>query len=930
LETTSDFLRVLRHEKSPSTANRQLQLKLSMSDDVLLPQRVAGKELICGGIEYRISCVASTPKLPLKELIARPAEISLMTDRGHRRRVCGIVTEAHAGDFDGGLAAYDLVVRDALAVMEKRTNSRVFRHMNELEIVKVLFDEWRHSNAVLAATFEYELDPLFDLRQYPTREQTMQCNESDAGFVRRLLKRRGIAWYVRPGRSRLSVDPNQENGPAHTVVLFNDCVRTLRQNAAGIVRYHREDATDQRDVITSWTGARSLQPGSITRHSWDYKKPLGTGFMTAMASSTVDQGSFGGQLAATLEDYLVEIPHAGEDVDDHWRLGQLRMQRHALATECFHGVGCVRDFCAGEYFALAGHPEVDTRPAADREFVIAELCVAARNNLPKDLDARAERLLTRGDPQTAALFGLDAGDADGPGRVQTRFTAVRRGVPIVPDFDPRADLPHAQMQSALVVGPPGEEVHCDALGRVKIRFPGMRAVDHEHAYGAGAAGTEADSAWVRVSSNWAGAGPGSQQQCGTLGLPRVGTEVLVAFLGGDPDRPIILSQLFNQRGEPPALSPLGGLPGNRHLSGMRSREVGGHRGNQLRFDDTRGQIATQLSSDHGASQLNLGWLTKPRANGAGAPRGEGAELRSDHAVAIRGGNGVLISAEAGAQAGDEQLERARLVGLTEVMTAVVDELARLAAEHGDDRTGRIAALVDRVTRWDAGSNVSPASEGGATTIVAVTAPAGIIAASADNVAIGSEHQVNVVSGGDTEFVAGRNLFQRAGRKISVFARGLGIKLVAGRGDVTLQANHGNVEVQSSARISLIAAEAIYLEAPVVRLVAGGAQTTWCNGSIVHQSQAKHVVRTPLFEQAGPGGANPAAARFTKANMATDERLVLRHEQTDEPIANQRYIAHLEDGRTVDGVTDERGRTSLIVGQQIEGVRFEILPGEPSN
>jgi type VI secretion system secreted protein VgrG len=65
-------------------------------------------------------------------------------------------------------------------------------------------------------------------------------------------------------------------------------------------------------------------------------------------------------------------------------------------------------------------------------------------------------------------------------------------------------------------------------------------------------------------------------------------------------------------------------------------------------------------------------------------------------------------------------------------------------------------------------------------------------------------------------------------------------------------------------------------------------------------------------------------------MATDERLVLRHEQTDEPIANQRYIAHLEDGRTVDGVTDERGRTSLIVGQQIEGVRFEILPGEPSN
>jgi type VI secretion system secreted protein VgrG len=713
-------------------------------------------------------------------------------------------------------------------------------------------------------------------------------------------------------------------------VLFNGGACSLPQNVAGTVRYHREDATAQRDVITSWTGARSLQPGCITRHSWDHESPLGTQFMATSASSTADQGSYGNQLAATLEDYLIEIPHAGDSVEDHWRLGQLRMQRHALATECFHGVGCVRDFCAGEYFALVGHPDVDTRPAAEREFVITDLQVSVRNNLPKDLDVRAERLLAGGGRYPAALFDLDRAEADRPGLVQVRLTAVRRGVPIVPAYDPRADLPHPEMQSALVVGPPGEEVHCDGLGRVKIQFPGMRASDHKHAHGAGASGTDADSAWVRVSSNWAGAGPGSRQQCGTLGLPRVGTEVLVAFLAGDPDRPIILSQLFNQRGEPPALSQLGGLPGNRHLSGMRSREVGGHRGNQLRFDDTRGQIGAQLASDHGASQLNLGWLTEPRANGAGAPRGEGAELRSDRAVAIRGGNGVLISAEATPRAEGDQLERERLVGLMEVMTAIVDELARLAAEHGDDRTGRIAGLTGRVKHWQAGSNLPPASDGGATPVVAMTAPAGIIAASADNVAIGSEKQVNMVSGGDTELVAGRNLFLRAGRKIRMFARGLGIKLVAGRGDVTLQANDGNVEVHSSARISLIAAEGIYLEAPVVRLVAGGAQTTWCNGSIVHQSQTKHVVKTPLFEQAGAGGANPAAAKFAKANMATDERLVLRHEQTDEPISNQRYIAHLEDGRTVDGVTDERGRTSLVVGQLIEGVRFEILPHEPSD
>lgn len=103
--------------------------------DVLLPERIIGSEAICGGIEYRIACVAGSPSLPLKELIL-PLEIQFVTDCGQLRRVCGIVTEARAGDSDGGLTAYHLMVRDALAIMEKRTNSRIFRNLNELDIVQ--------------------------------------------------------------------------------------------------------------------------------------------------------------------------------------------------------------------------------------------------------------------------------------------------------------------------------------------------------------------------------------------------------------------------------------------------------------------------------------------------------------------------------------------------------------------------------------------------------------------------------------------------------------------------------------------------------------------------------------------------------------------------------------------------------------------------
>jgi type VI secretion system secreted protein VgrG len=919
MDGVTEFLRLLQHEQSWSTANRQLRLRpaegrSSAVLDVLLPQRIAGSEAICGGIEYRIACLAGTPTLPLKDLIALPVELQMLTDRGQLRSVCGIVTEACGGDFDGGLAVYHLVVRDALAVMEKRTNSRLFRYRNEIEIVQALCDEWRHSNAVLASCFELELDPLLDMAKYPPREQTMQYNESDAAFVRRLLKRRGIAWCFRSGRSRTSsVDRAGDRVPAHTLVLFSEAANSLRQNTAGAVRYHREDATDGRDVITSWTGARKLQPGRVTRHSWDYKNPNGAAFMTVSARGAVDQGSYGNHLAASLDDYLVDIPHAGNDFEDHQRLGQLRMSRHEYESKCFRGEGCVRDFCAGEYFTLQGHPEVDTHPASERDFVITELELEASNNLPKDLAERADRLLAGGRQHAGT-----------PGLVQVRFTAIRRGVPIVPAFDQRVDLPHPQLQTALVVGPEGEEVFCDALGRVKIRFPGMRAADHEHAHGAGASDGPADSAWVRVATNWAGDGP-SAQQAGTLGLPRVGTEVLVSFLGGDPDRPIVTGQVFNQVAAPPAFSGIGSLPGNRYLSGTRTHEIRGRRGNQLRFDDTHGQISAQLASDHGASELNLGWIARPRADGKAEPRGEGAELRSDEAVAIRGGKGVMITGEASRDAEGPQLGRAGMVGLTELVRSIADEMGKLASRHaGDDDTSRLADLVDRLKSWDHGSNVTPDGAAGNTSMLGMTAPDGIVAVSPENVVIGSERRVDVASAGNVALTAGGNVFLRAARGLSAFVHA-GIKLIAGRGDVNVEAHDGAINIKAARRINLVSTEDIYIEARNVRIVSHGAQTDWNDGTITQQSSGQHVIKAASFARTGPGGGSPATLNFSGSAMCADERVVLRQEQTGEPVPNRRYTVHLDNGDQVEGVTDDKGRTSGLASQvpSIINIEFDL-------
>lgn len=947
MESASEFLRVLQHDKALSTAHRPLRLHLAhagqLAEDVLLPQRVVGSEAICGGIDYRIACLASSPHIALKDLIALPAELQFVTDRGQLRSVCGIVTEARAGDADGGLAGYELVLRDVFAVMEKRTNSRVFRYQNELEIVQVLCDEWRQSNTVLAGAFELELDPLFDMRQFPPREQTMQYNESDAAFVRRLLRRRGIAWVFRPGRSRNSaVDPAHDRTPAHTLVLFND-PNALPRNAAGGVRYHRDAGADGRDTVTSWRAARRLQPGVATRHSWDYKHPDAAQFMTATARGNADQGPSGNALAATLDDYLIEMPHAGNDVEDHWRLGHVRMTRHEFESKCFHGEGSVRDFCAGQYFSLEGHPEIDTHPAAERDFVITALRVVADNNLPRDLERGAARPgpgMAPGAgplPPRAGEGDMRVGDVRvsdvraSETRVRVSFSAVRRGIPIVPAYDPRADLPHPPLQSAIVVGPAGEDVHCDALGRVKIRFPGMRAADHRHAHGAGASNSPADSAWVRVASNWAGNGNGGQQQAGALALPRVGSEVLVAFLGGDPDRPIVLAQLYNQRAVPPAFNATGELPGNRYLSGTRTHEVRGARGNQLRFDDTSGQISAQLASDHGASELNLGWLTRPRADGSGTARGEGAELRSDLSVAVRGAQGVLISAEASLHAEGGQLDRAGLTGLADVMQGILDEVGRLAAVHTDDApTGqRLAALVAKLKRWHAGSNVAEGAAGGGEPILAATAPNGVIVASNDSLALGAAGKVDVVSAGDAEVAAGANIFVRAARRLSMFAHELGVRLVAGRGDIVVHTHLGNIQIKSAGRISLIAAERIELEAPAVKIIAPGAQTDWADGTVTQQTSGRQVVKAAGVDHLGPGAAAPDGVRLPTSHLHTDEYVVLRHQQTGKPVPNQPYRATFEDGRTVTGRTDAQGRTSLLVGDMIGDVAMTFLPDEPS-
>jgi type VI secretion system secreted protein VgrG len=146
---------------SLTSANRPIRLRLAtdrgVADDLLLVKHVKGIETMCGGIEYRLLCVATKAGLPLKQFNAMGAELQFVTDKGGLRSVCGIVAQAAEGESDGGLATYQLIVRDALTMMEQRINTRVFRGASEIDITNTILREWQQNNAVLARAFDFAL-----------------------------------------------------------------------------------------------------------------------------------------------------------------------------------------------------------------------------------------------------------------------------------------------------------------------------------------------------------------------------------------------------------------------------------------------------------------------------------------------------------------------------------------------------------------------------------------------------------------------------------------------------------------------------------------------------------------------------------------------------------------------------------------------------
>ncbi len=888
-----------------SAANRPLRLRLPSKDyllkEALLIQRITGHSALCAGFDLEVHCLSGSAHIPLKTLIALPISLEVVTDRGELNCINGIVTEARAGESDGGLATYKLRVQDAFSLLTRRRNTRVFMNKSVLDISYILLDEWKSRSSLFASILQIDSSRI--TQDYPTIAFTMQSGEDDRAFLFRLWKRWGISWFFEPIHDRAG-------NIQHNLCLFDDSSR-LSQNSAGIVKFQRQSATELRDTITQFQGHRTLVSGASLYHQW---QPTSAQLQTANQYNHHDQGERTQTLGATLEDAVLDTPATGLDDSTTDHFGLLHIQRHEQHAKCFHGQGNVRDLQVGQWIELSGHPEIDNHPDQERQFIITELWIEAENNLPKPVIDRIQSLNLINGWQAPSQI------ASNPHRYQNRFCAIRRDVPLVPLFNPQTDLPTVHPMIGIVVCPQGEEVHCDDWGRIQVRFPNTKSEDHSHSGGVGANNSEGDSAWIDLMSSWAG------DQYGAIQLPRAGDTVVIDFLNGDPNRPYITGRMYHSQRQPPTFSNTGNLPDNKYLSGIKSKEVKGSRYNQLRLDDTPNQISAQLASQHGDSQLNLGDLTHPRAqDGKGQPRGQGLELRTDESGAIRANKGLLLTTYGQQNAQGQQMDanpaKDSLISSLQQMQSLSDSAKN---QHADPLTAldQLKSCIDALEAQGDDAKVKAFKQA----LLILASPQDIALTTPKNI---HSHAGQSMTQSATESInqsAGKNYTLAAGQGISLYTADHGAKLFAAKGKVQLQAQSDAMELIASLGIKIIstqdsveisAAKSIILTAGGSQIKISGEGITLTSPSPINYKAAQHVFAGGAAIHAElPQLPNTAMQKYSHRLDAYN--LFLNHDFSD-----IEYKAVLASGSLLSGVLDEHGRTMQIPHSKSDKARILV-------
>jgi type VI secretion system secreted protein VgrG len=527
--------------------------------------------------ECRLDLLTTDPDITPSQLVGRRATLRVVR-AGLERRFHGVVRRVECRRrFVDDRAAVQLVLVPALWLLSRRTNSRVFHQADALAIVRrVLDDAGLYAGDALEV---HALDPA--TRSYKPREYCVQYRETDLDFVRRLLEDEGLAFYFA-----------HDAAASERVVVVDGALASLSSTYADV-----PTVDGRRQVRLLPGGYRLLLPYESVESLARTDEVHATGvvlrdfdFTNALNSAAVTAERPRGAAPSALTAYEYPGAYTFVDLDDPRLATALGVRRPAPPADALpqcdeHSGARAADVRYEELRArdsvYAGQSNV-TGMAAGRVFFLDDANAG---------DAEQDYLVTRVEheidgPHDVLATARPSGSAQAE-RYRNRFACLPRAT----TFRPARRTPRPAIhgvQTATVVGRSGDEVLTDPYGRVKVQFHWDREHTCErndrHHYAAAVDGPTSDPerlCWVRVAQAWAGAG------FGAMFIPRVGMEVVVSFLDGDPDRPLVVGCVYNNANPPPY-----DLPAHATVSTLQTRTTPASDGapgfNELRFEDAAG------------------------------------------------------------------------------------------------------------------------------------------------------------------------------------------------------------------------------------------------------------------------------------------------------------------------------------------------------
>ena len=875
----------------------------ALNQDIFL-QYLDGNHALNQGLSVELLCLSTNALIALKRFIGVQVAVDQVTDQGTLFRTTGIITGAEQGQSDGALTLYKLRLEDATSLWHKRRNSRVFMNKSVRDVSEILFKEWQSKSPLFAASLSLDLSGL--TAELDTRPFIMQSNESDYDFLTRLWRSEGINWLIDEAEQHVPHAQHLIAAQKLRLIDDNNQFQALKRRQ---IRFHRSSATEQQDSIISLTAQRNLQPTAVHIQRWQadsLSQEEGAGSVQSkhQHSALHDNTSLSLEQAwhvspAWMQDLQGEDQATAASNNQIEKLNQTLSHGYNQQAKQFTAHSTVRDAQVGYWFELHEHPELDQHDNADKQFLITQKSFYNQNNLPKDLNEQIKHLL--GQSQWSTQNNTEQSE-----RQANQLSLQRRQITTVPVYNPLEHRPATHPQRAKVVGPSGEEIYVDEWGRIKVRFLFTRGDDHSHDGGAGANDNDSDSAWVDVLTPWAGEGYGARF------LPRIGEIVVIDFFDGHIDRPFVVGRIHEAERSPTKFDDKGKLPDTKKIAGIKSKEYQGEGFNQLRFDDTTGQISVQLQSSHAASQLNLGKLSHPKDKADSEERGEGFELRTDQWGAVRAGEGLLLSTHKQDQAQGEHLDAQPAKQQLEASQSNATALSEVAKNQQTDELeslNQLKAFADEIEADIAKFNQA---------MLLLSSPDGIGLSSNDDIHLSADGQINQFAGDSINLSTQKNLIAHVSAKASLFAAQGGIKQVAAKGKFEIHAQGDGMDLLAKQGIQIISTEdRIEITSPKeIVITAGGSQLKIDGSGIFPVTSGKFEVKAGQHVFMGGESVHATIPLMPKLGLHKIQ-FELRDTETQELLPFTFYMLMNDQGHVNYGQTDANGLTQAFVTDKQE-------------